>query len=231
MQREWSKMKRLIAIILVLLVILGGMVIYKKITIKNNNTINLQEIEKIETYITKIYMWKEITNEALPKFDDINKADETWLWETVKKNLEDYELTKEQIEEKAKELFGENFTKEFPTDGTTYLRYNEETGKYNAEGRGLDEEEDSFLLNKIEKTKEGYEVEIIEFLEDYSNMLNEQTSEIILKNLNEEEIAKVNSEDEEQAKEIVKENIDRFSKKKVILKSNEEGQIYVERVE
>lgn len=224
-------MKRLIAIILILLAIFGGMVIYKKIAIKNNNNISLQEIKKIETYITKIYMWKEITNEALPKFDDINKADDTWLWEVVKKNIEEYELTKEQIEEKAKELFGANFSKQFPNEGTEYLKYNEETGKYYAEGRGLDEEEDSFLLNKIEKTKDGYEVEIIEYLEDYSNMLNEQTSDIIIRNLNEEEIAKVNSNEEEQAKEIVKENIDKFSKKKVILKNNTEGQIYVERVE
>ena len=38
-------------------------------------------------------------------------------------------------------------------------------------------------------------------------------------------------DDEEKAKQTVKENIDRFSKKKVVLKSDEEGKVYVERVE
>lgn len=165
-------MKKLITIIIILVTIFVAMITYKKMAIKANNDITIQEIENIETYITKIYMWKEVTGEALPDFEDINQASEIWIWEAVKKNLEDYELSYEQIEGKATELFGIGLIKQFPKEGMEYLKYDEQTDKYYAEGRGLDEEEDSFLLNKIEKTKDGYEVEIVEYLEDYSNLLD-----------------------------------------------------------
>lgn len=232
------------------------MVIYKNVAIKASNNISIQEIEKIETYITKIYMWKEITGEALPDFENINQANDIWIWEVVKKNIEDYELTYEQIEDKAKELFGLDFTKQFPKEGTEYLTYDEQTDRYYAVGRGLDEEEDSFLLNKIEKTNDGYEVEIVEYLEDYSNLIygeNSETDEniaddeelnegstqmnntssddeIVIKNLDGEEIGKVKLSEEEKAKDVVKSNIDKFSKKKIVLKN--EGQAYfIKRVE
>lgn len=228
------------------------MLTYKNLAIKANNNISIQEIERIETYITKIYMWKEITGEALPSFEDINQANDVWIWEAVKKNLEEYELTYEQIEEEANELFGPDLTKKFPKEGSEYLKYDEQTDKYHAVGRGLDEEEDSFLLNKIEKTKDGYEVEIVEYLEDYSNLLygeeqestesksdensqNKTNDEIIIRNLNEEEIGRIKSSEEESAKEIVKSNIDKFTKKKLIITTKEtqnaEKKYFIKRVE
>lgn len=228
------------------------MLTYKNLAIKANNNISIQEIEKIETYITKIYMWKEITGEALPSFEDINQANDVWIWEAVKKNLEEYELTYEQIEEEANELFGPDLTKKFPKEGSEYLKYDEQTDKYHAVGRGLDEEDDSFLLNKIEKTKDGYEVEIVEYLEDYSNLLygeeqestesksdensqNKTNDEIIIRNLNEEEIGRIKSSEEESAKEIVKSNIDKFTKKKLIITTKEtqnaEKKYFIKRVE
>lgn len=214
-------MKKLIVIIVILATIFVGMIIYKNVAIKASNNISVQEVEEIETYITKIYMWKEITGEALPSFEDINQANDVWMWEVVKKNLEEYELTYEQIEAKAKELFGTDLTKQFPKEGSEYLTYDEQTGKYYAVGRGLDEQEDSFLLNKIEKTKDGYEVEIIEYLEDYSKLIDEENDIIVIRNLNEEEIGNIKSNEEEKAKEFVKANIDKFSKKKLILKKDE----------
>lgn len=245
-------MKKLIVIIIILAIIFVGMLTYKNLAIKANNNISIQEIEKIETYITKIYMWKEITGEALPSFEDINQANDVWIWEAVKKNLEEYELTYEQIEEEANELFGPDLTKKFPKEGSEYLKYDEQTDKYHAVGRGLDEEDDSFLLNKIEKTKDGYEVEIVEYLEDYSNLLygeeqestesksdensqNKTNDEIIIRNLNEEEIGRIKSSEEESAKEIVKSNIDKFTKKKLIITTKEtqnaEKKYFIKRVE
>lgn len=229
-------MKKMVVIITILLIIFIGMIIYKNEAINIQNNISVQEIEKIETYITKIYMWKEVTNEALPCFENINNADELWLWEVVKKNLEDYELTYEQITEKAKELFGNNFSKEFPKEGTKYLNYDEQTNKYYATGLGLDQEEDMFLLNKIEKINDTYEVEIIEYLEDYSNEMQDidefqesSNYDIIIKNLKNEEIQKINISEEQKAKEIVKNNIDKFTKKKVILQIENE-KLYVKSV-
>ena len=217
-------MRKMIVAIVILLIIFVGMIIYRNMAISTNNQISVQEIEQIETYITKIYMWREVTSEALPTFENINEASEMWTWEAVKKNLEDYELSYDQIQEKAKELFGTDFTKEFPKEGTENFTYDEQTGKYYATGMGLDQEEDCFLLNQINPTDTGYEVEIVEYLEDYS-----QESQIIIKNLKDEEIGKVEENQESSSQDIVKNNLDKFTKKIVTLKK-EGDNIYVQKV-
>ncbi len=222
-------MKKLIAIIIILAIIFVGMVVYKNVAINTSNNISIQEISQIETYITKIYMWKEITGQALPNFEDINQAEDVWIWEVVKKNLEDYEFFYEEIQEKAKDLFGESLTKEFPKEGTEYIIYDEKIDKYYAVGMGLDQLDDLFLLNEIQKTPTGYEVEIIEYLEDYSQTLNEEDDFVIIRNTNEEEIGRVNSKEEEKVKEMVKNHIDKLSKKKIVLKLENE-KLYVESV-
>ena len=229
-------MKKMIVTIIILLIIFVGMIIYRNMAISSSNQVSVQEIEQIETYITKIYMWREVTNEALPTFENINEANDMWTWEAVKKNLEDYELSYDQIQEKAKELFGTDFTKEFPKEGTENFTYDEPTGKYYATGMGLDQEEDCFLLNQINKTDTGYEVEIVEYLEDYSqeNIENtENTSmenfQIIIRNLNDEEMGKVEENQESSNQDIVKNNLDKFTKKIVTLKK-EGDNIYVQKV-
>ena len=229
-------MRKMIVTIIILLIIFVGMIIYRNMAISSSNQVSVQEIEQIETYITKIYMWREVTSEALPTFENINEASEMWTWEAVKKNLEDYELSYDQIQEKAKELFGPDFTKEFPREGTENFTYDAETDKYYATGMGLDQEEDCFLLNQINKTDTGYEVEIVEYLEDYSqeNIENtENTSmenfQIIIRNLNDEEIGKVEENQESSSQDIVKNNLDKFTKKIVTLKK-EGDNIYVQKV-
>ena len=217
-------MRKMIVTIIILLIIFVGMIIYRNMAISSSNQVSVQEIEQIETYITKIYMWREVTSEALPTFENINEASEMWTWEAVKKNLEDYELSYDQIQEKAKELFGTDFTKEFPKEGTENFTYDEQTGKYYATGMGLDQEEDCFLLNQINPTDTGYEVEIVEYLEDYS-----QESQIIIKNLNDEEIGKVEENQESSSQDIVKNNLDKFTKQIVTLKK-EGDNIYVQKV-
>ena len=222
-------MKKLIVIIIILAIILGGMLLYKN-GVMNSKNISIQEIEKIEDYIEQIYMWKEVTGEALPCFEEINQANERWIWEVVKKNLEEYEVPLLQIQEKAKEIFGENFNKQFPREGTQYLTFHEESNLYYAIGIDLDQQADSFLLNKIEKTKQGYEVEIIEYLEDYSMIpKGEEKNDTIIRNLKEEQIGRVNSSNTEEETELVKRNIERFSKKKIILRLENE-KLYVEKV-
>ena len=224
-------MKKLVIVIIILLLILIGMIIYKNTVIKANNQVSVQDVEKIETHITKIYMWKEVTGEALPTFENINDASDMWVWEAVKKNLENYELTYDEIQDKARELFGQDFTKEFPKEGTENFTYDKETNKYYATGMGLDQEEDCFLLNEIRKTENGYEVEIVEYLEDYSQETVETNGivSISIKNLNDKEIAKVQEEQESSSKDIVKENIDEFTKKIVTLKQ-EGDNLYVQKV-
>ena len=148
-------MKKLVVIIIILLIIFIGMYIYRQNQIETNrsNEITVDEINKIETYLQKIYMWKEITGEALPTFDNINNAPDIWLWEVVKKNLEEYELSYEQLQDKAKEIFGNDLQKEFPREGYEYMEYNEETDKYYAIGSVLDNQDDVFLLDTIQKNE------------------------------------------------------------------------------
>lgn len=227
-------MKKMIAIICVLLVIFIGMYINQKNEIRNRK-ITADEVTKIDEYISKIYLWKEVTKEALPKFDNINEAPEDWIWENIKKNLEEYELTYEQIQDKVQELFGTGFTKQFPKEGTNSLMLESESGKYISTDIELDNEKDSFLINKIQKTKENYTVEIIEYLEDYSQITEDengnQQGNILIKNLQEEVITSISStESETKIIETVKENSDRFSKKTLIINREENDKLYLQSV-
>lgn len=226
-------MKKLLAIICVLLVIFIGMYIYK--TNANQNNVTVSEVQKIEEYISKIYMWKEVTEEALPKFDDINDAPDLWTWEVVKKNLEEYELDYNQIQEKATEIFGNKFTKQFPKEGYEYIYYDENYGKYLTTGIGLDTQDDMFYIKNINKTKDGYEVEIVEYLEDYENSMGiedeNEVYDIYIKNLNQETVATIKSnEGKTRTIEVVKENIQRFTTKNIKLIKDSEGKIFVESV-
>ena len=225
-------MKKLIVIIIILFIIFVGMYIYKQTRVTNhqNTEVSVEEINKIETYLQKIYMWREITGEALPVFDNINHAPEVWLWEVVKKNLEEYELSYEQLQDKTKEIFGDELQKKFPKDGYEYMEYDEETGIYYAIGSGLDNQEDVFLLDKIQKQDDGYIVQIVEYLEDYSQGYETDDAEynIQIENLNDEFIGEVKSTDSEtNIQQFVKDHIDRFTKKEVNLKVDEDGNLHV----
>lgn len=218
-------MKKMLVIIVILAMILVSMIIYKNIAINKNKSVNVQEVEQIEEYISKIYMWKEITKEALPTFENINNANELWLWEVIKKNLETYETTYEEIQQKGKELFGEKFEKKIPKEGNDSFYYDKESNKYLATEIVLDEEEDSFLLKDIEKEGEKYKVKIIEYIEDYS-----EENKVIIRNLQEEEIGRVSTSDSEtKIKEIVKNNKERFSQKNIEIKK-EKDNLVIEKV-
>lgn len=218
-------MKKMLVIIVILAMILVSMIIYKNIAINKNKSVNVQEVEQIEEYISKIYMWKEITKEALPTFENINNANELWVWEVIKKNLETYETTYEEIQQKGKELFGEKFEKQIPKEGNDSFYYDKESNKYLATEIVLDEEEDSFLLKDIEKEGEKYKVKIIEYIEDYS-----EENKVIIRNLQEEEIGRVSTTDSEtKIKEIVKNNKERFSQKNIEIKK-EKNNLVIEKV-
>lgn len=222
-------MKKLVVIIIILVIIYVGMVVYKNTAI-NAKQISINEIKNIEEYINKIYMWKEVTKEALPNFETIEQADEKWIWEVVKKNIEEEAPTYEQIEEEANDIFGQAFSKEFKKEGTESIVYNSQTENYNLVQVELDDKIDMFLLNKIEKTNQGYEVEIIEYLEDNSQLFSGNSENfVIIKNANDEEIGRISGTIEGEATELVKRNIEKFTKKKIKLKKENE-KLYVEKI-
>ena len=231
-ERDDKKLKKLIAIICILLTIFLSLLIYRKQEQQSKN-ITAQEVEKIQEYITQIYMWKEITQQALPTFESINDAPEKWIWEVVKKNIDNYDtITYEQIQEKAKEIFSDNLTKEFPKEGNDSFIYNQETQSYEPTNIQLDSDNDTFIINKIEKTKEGYKIEIVEYIEDYSeeqiDIESEEEKEftIHIKNTQGEEITSVkNTEGHTKIIEEVKANIDKFSKKNIQLGTANSGKL------
>lgn len=62
------------------------------------------------------------------------------------------------------------------------MPYDEQNNLYYAEEISLDQQEDSFYINKIQKQENGYEVEIIEYIEDYTQELEQANNTIILIN-------------------------------------------------
>ena len=97
-------MKKYIVIIIVLLLVFFGMFFYRKNQIKQKE-VTMQDVEKIEEYVNKLYKWKEVTDEALPLFENINDAPDKWVWQVVKDNLETYEMTYSQIQDRSKRNF------------------------------------------------------------------------------------------------------------------------------
>ena len=220
-------MKKMIVTIIILFIIFISMVIYRNS--QKEAEIKVDEVNKIENYIEKIYGWKEITNEALPEFTDINNVDEKWLWAIIRENIEDNEIQYEEINKKAKEIYGDKFNKEFPKQGNEFISYNEETQKYNINQITLDAISDVYLLNKIERENNGYKVEIVEYLIDYTNVEN---GKVEIKNLKDEKIYELKEEEATagNVKKVVKENIGKFSKKKVYLEKEDE-RIVVKKIE
>ena len=145
-------MKKMLITILVLLIIFIGMVIYRNS--EKEAEVKVDEINQIEKYLEKIYCWKEVTNQALPEFNDINNADEKWIWGTLRENINENEIEYETIENTEKELFGKNYTKEYPKEGTEFITYDENSGKYKIKEINLDAIKDAFLINKIEKNQD-----------------------------------------------------------------------------
>lgn len=222
-------MRKMLIIIGILSIIFFGMIAYRKLEVKNSTTVNAGEVTQIQSYIEKIYLWKEVTKEALPTFSDINQANDKWIWEVVKNNLDDYEISLEEANKKVEELFGKECNKQMPKEGNSSFIYNEESGKYEATGVELDNKQDTFLINNITKTKDGYQVEIIEYLINHMNENN-----ITVENTNEESLGTVgNSANDTKIQDIVKQNKSRFTKKKITLKkeSESENSLVVEKVE
>lgn len=220
-------MKKMLVTILILLIVFIGMLIFR--TSENEKEIKIDEINKIESYIKKIYGWKEVTDDALPEFDDINNANEKWLWGILRENIDDSEIDYSKIENTTKEIYGKNFTKEYPKEGTEFIFYDKEKEKYIVKETTLDAVNDLFLINKIEKNKNIYDVEIAEYLVDYTNS---DSGKIKIKNTNEEEIYELTEEEatDGNIQKVVKENMDRFTKKQIELEKENES-IYVKKVE
>ena len=215
-------MKKMIITIIILAIIFIGMVINRQI--EQANEIKIEEIQLVENYMEKIYGWSEITNQALPEFDNLNEANTKWLWGIVRKNIEEEEITYETINEN-----GEELNIKYPKEGMEFIKYNEETNDYIPSEIELDANDDRFYINKITKIKNGYTAEIVEYLVDYTDSDN---NNIYLKNLNGEIVEKlIGEETKQEVTQKVKEKIDKFTKKKATLKKLNDEKVVIQKVE
>ena len=109
------------------------------------------------------------------------------------------------------------------------MELHQENQKYLVNEITLDAIKDSYLLNKIEKSKNGYIIEIVEYLVDYTDTEN---NKVVVKNLNEDKIYELTQEEGTQSniKKVVRENIEKFTKKKVSLEKENE-KIVIKKVE
>ena len=107
-------MKKILKILILLILIISIIFcVYLFMNKKNKQEENYSELKK---YISNIYGKTFI----IPEFDDINDADESWLWENINqylwnndeayngKNLKAYGYTYEEISEIAKIIYGNN---------------------------------------------------------------------------------------------------------------------------
>lgn len=186
--------KKVIIILIIILIILAYFFTRK-------TEVTESERARISVYLEEIYGWKMLYDEALPKFNNINDANEDWIWDRVQQRLNKYENTDEdylfsysQIEKAQKYLFGDKLKKQFPVAGTEFLTYDEETKSFLSSGIGLGDEEDCFVISDITKRANKYTVEIIEYIVDHSNVheaLNDEEAtgyEFYLKKIDETQV-------------------------------------------
>lgn len=154
---------------------------------KNSSTKNFSNLKK---YIADIYG----TTFLIPEFDDINDADENWLWENVnqyvwnhndeykEKNEQEYGYTYEDISKIVKTLYGDNLKKKFPK-GAVSMRYNFYRELYGPTSFGVPNYY-NYQIDDITKKENTYTVSIYDFTvssygfwgddttDDYFNIFN-----------------------------------------------------------
>ena len=208
--------------------------------VTNDKNVEEKGIKKqdVEKFIDIFYFMGD--DIIIPDFDDINMVDEDWLWLAAYFNMVRAEqdpgmyVTKAQVEDSAKEIFGENLNKEFPTEGIEFW-LEPEDGKYFVGRAGLDPD----YVNDyeiIDVTTEENEI-IVEIAEYKYNVLRDDNILEIMNIENNKTVAKLNREDytktdpelfhstrlyDETIPGLVSDNIEQFSKAKLTLKMNEQ---------
>jgi len=160
--------------------------------------IDLQEQkfkEKIKMYISKIYFG---TDTYMPEFNNINLANEQWIWECAYRNLVNFEelyaamtVTKEDVEMSARQLFGNDLQKEFPKEGLEFwLEPEGDEYFYKAAGIELDFYNDYEILS-YKKSDKDIIVNIVEY--KYNQIFLGEPTELNLYKINSDEVIKTYS--------------------------------------
>lgn len=167
------KENKIIKVIIILAIIVSlAMVVYSlHKTPGKQNTIEVM----VNDYLGDIYYG---TDTWMPTFNNINSAEEKWIWECAYSNLFKDEkdpgmyVTKEQIEDSAREVFGENLKKEFPTEGLEFWLEPEEDKYFVARASVEADYYIDYIIDSIEEKDNKVIVEIVEY--KYNDIWHEQ---------------------------------------------------------
>lgn len=165
----------------------------------NNEISNLENVEKItdENEAVYSYLYRIYTgmNTCIPTFSDINLADEKWIWECAYKNLVNFEdlipgnvIKKEDIENSAKQLFGEVFNREFPEEGLEFWLEPQDDGYFYAATSFESEIYNDHILISVDKNENNIIAEVIEYR--YNEIFLGEPTSLNLYKINSDNIVK-----------------------------------------
>ncbi|MBR1539961.1 MAG: hypothetical protein IJ629_02100 [Clostridia bacterium] len=128
-----------------------------------------EDYSNLKKYIRDIYG----TTFLIPEFDDINQADEDWLWENInqyvwnhddeyhEKNEQPYGYTYDDVSKIAKNLYGDDLRKKFPK-GAIAMRYDSYRDFYGPTAFGISNYYD-YKIDTIQKDGNIYTVSLYDY--------------------------------------------------------------------
>lgn len=168
-------------IVIVILIIIAG-VLYK-LAFSNKDEKPKEDFSGVTSYIADIYG----TTFLIPEFDDINNADENWLWENVnqyvwnhddeyhEKNEQEYGYTYDDVSKIVKTLYGDNLEKKFPK-GAISMRYDYYRDFYGPTAYG-DPNYYDYRIDNITRSGNIYTVSLYDFTVSGESFWGEDTSD------------------------------------------------------
>lgn len=213
--------------------------------LEENIDLDLQEEkfkEKIDNYISNIYFGLDT---YITEFDNINLADEKWIWECTYKFLckdntfsSSIIISKENIETVAKKCFGSDLQKEFPKEGLEYWLEPKEDGYFLAVASTESDFHNDYEILSYKKNDKNIIVDIVEY--KYNEIFLGEPTKLELYKINSDEVVKSYSlnissatdiyndfllNKHNEAKIFVKENIGLFSTATITLEYDEQNDL------
>ena len=186
-----KKIQRRKSLVLISVLIIILLVAFA-VLITNNNDITQSEKEEIENYIKMIYGFY---GETLPEFEDVNDANEDWMWMVTLYYLQETNesgmYTSEEVKEAGKILYGDNFNKEISKDSSKFVLYFEDTHRYRLVGMSF-EEYFGFVTKNVTKKGNKYIVDIVEYIKYWERDTDLDPGREIIMNAKSEEITSFN---------------------------------------
>lgn len=229
-----KKSIKVLVIVLILVIILSTFFIVKNKNSENSkNNISDVEQKEIATYINDIYN----IHTAIPEFEDINDANELWIWDNINQylcNHEEFEdrnqycdYTYEEISNFAKILYGNDFSLTVPVQNPAMI-YDSENNTYGVPLYTVETLKEC-QIESIEKSGNTYTINLIDYVISFVPPFDSTSSdeEIYFYNITEFELNSSASniifkiEELKNYKEKIFENKDKFSSKTIVLEYDE----------